>query len=311
MSEVQLNVDKASFERLFNVNLKVSIDRLSTPYQPIENSAMFVLKVEDIAGLEKCNELLIFSSDNKELQKLNTSHQIITSVNPRLSFIKFVRFCTDWDKSRLKNGTRKNQTFIDDTASVHPSAKIFPFCYIGPNCQIDPECILETGAKLIADVKLGKKVTIGANSVVGQQGFSIERENNREREAIPFDGLAVSMPHIGGVEIADDCEIGANCTIAGGTIFPTRILTNVRIDDQVFIAHNCYIGEGTAIIAQSEISGSVIIEKNCWIGPGSSITQKVTIGERSLIGIGSNVTSNVEPGSVSAGNPAKKIRDNK
>ena len=140
---------------------------------------------------------------------------------------------------------------------------------------------------------------------------SIERENNRQREAIPFDGTAISMPHLGGVEIQEDCVIGSNCTIASGTIFPTIISKNVRTDDQVHIGHNCQIGDGTVITAQSEISGSVIVERNCWIGPSCSVTQKVIIGERSLIGIGSNVTRDVAPGSVQMGNPAKKLRDNK
>ena len=64
---------------------------------------------------------------------------------------------------------------------------------------------------------LAVRVTSGANSVIGQQGFSIERENNRQREAIPFDGTATSMPHLGGVEIQEDSVIGSNCTIASGT----------------------------------------------------------------------------------------------
>lgn len=54
--------------------------------------------------------------------------------------------------------------------------------------------------------------------------------------------------------------------------------------------------------------GSIIIEDDVWIGANSVILSGIKIGRGSIIAAGSIVTKNVEPYSVVAGNPAKKIR---
>jgi chloramphenicol O-acetyltransferase type B len=51
-----------------------------------------------------------------------------------------------------------------------------------------------------------------------------------------------------------------------------------------------------------------IIENDGWVGYGSTILGGVKIGEGSIIGAGSLVTKDVEPYSIYAGVPAKRIR---
>ena len=51
------------------------------------------------------------------------------------------------------------------------------------------------------------------------------------------------------------------------------------------------------------------IENDVWIGYGSTVMGGITIGEGSIIGAGSLVTKDVEPYSIYAGVPAKKVRD--
>lgn len=53
----------------------------------------------------------------------------------------------------------------------------------------------------------------------------------------------------------------------------------------------------------------IIIEDEVWIGAGVIILPGVTIGKCSIIGAGSTVIEDVEPYSIYAGTPAKKIRD--
>lgn len=53
----------------------------------------------------------------------------------------------------------------------------------------------------------------------------------------------------------------------------------------------------------------VIFEGDNWIGAGTIILKGVTIGKGAVIGAGSVVTKDVEPYSITAGNPAKKIRN--
>lgn len=54
--------------------------------------------------------------------------------------------------------------------------------------------------------------------------------------------------------------------------------------------------------------GGVKIKDDVWIGAGAIILSGVTIGECSVIGVGAVVTKDVEPYTVVAGVPAKKIK---
>lgn len=55
--------------------------------------------------------------------------------------------------------------------------------------------------------------------------------------------------------------------------------------------------------------GEIIIDDNVVIGGNSIILYDVHIGKNALIAAGSVVTKNIEPYSIVAGNPAKKIGD--
>lgn len=52
-----------------------------------------------------------------------------------------------------------------------------------------------------------------------------------------------------------------------------------------------------------------VVEDDVWIGHGAIILQGMRIGEGSVVAAGSVVTKDVEPYSVVAGNPARRIRD--
>lgn len=52
----------------------------------------------------------------------------------------------------------------------------------------------------------------------------------------------------------------------------------------------------------------VVIEDEAWIGGGTIILTGVTVGRGAIVGAGSVVTKNVEPYSISAGNPCRLIK---
>jgi acetyltransferase-like isoleucine patch superfamily enzyme len=57
------------------------------------------------------------------------------------------------------------------------------------------------------------------------------------------------------------------------------------------------------------LNEKVIIEDDVWIGYGAIILSGTRIGPGSIIAAGSVVTDDVEPYSIFAGNPARKIKD--
>ncbi len=56
-------------------------------------------------------------------------------------------------------------------------------------------------------------------------------------------------------------------------------------------------------------SGNIIVEDEVWIGANVTILSGIRIGKCSVIGAGSVVTKDIDPYSVYAGVPAKKIRN--
>lgn len=101
----------------------------------------------------------------------------------------------------------------------------------------------------------------------------------------------------------------------GVAIFQNVVVTaNAKIGDHVVIlpnsivSHDVEIGNYTCITGGVCISGKVKIEESCYLGTNSALREEVTIGKRSLIGMGSVVIGDVEKGSVVVGNPARFIR---
>ena len=108
--------------------------------------------------------------------------------------------------------------------------------------------------------------------------------------------------------------IGDNVYIGSGS---RLAVLNLSIDDYSLLAANVSIvgGDhdfsviGTPMIYNGRIPvKKVVISKDVWIGHGVIIMDGVTIGEGAIIGAGSVVVKNIEPYTVSVGNPAKFIK---
>lgn len=161
--------------------------------------------------------------------------------------------------------------------------------YIGNDVKIG------TGAILLPRVHIGNRVTIAPGAVIGAPGFGFAQGPG---------GKVREIPQLGGVVIEDDVHIGANCTIASGTIAPTYIRRGVKLDAQVHIGHNCDVGEGTVIAAQSGLAGSVVVGKNVMMGGQVGIADHITIGDDVKIAAKSGVIGDVAAGETVAGYPA-------
>ncbi|PHM72746.1 UDP-3-O-(3-hydroxymyristoyl)glucosamine N-acyltransferase [Xenorhabdus kozodoii] len=216
--------------------------------------------------------------------------RFIISKNPRLDFIRILNFL----EKKIGFNHFSFQSKICPTVSIGHNSIIEDGCTIHENVKIEHNVVIHSGTII------GANSRIRANSSIGGDGFGFERTQ---------DGIPIRFPHLGGVIIGENVEVGSNTCIARGTLSNTIIEDHVKIDNLVHIAHNCHIGKGTFITACAEISGGVIIGNNAWIGPNSSIIQKKNIGNNSLIGIGAVLTKDVPGSTVFAGNPAKKIRD--
>jgi len=191
---------------------------------------------------------------------------------------------------------------IHSTAYIHPEARISESVYIGPNCFIG-KCSINTGTiihpnvTIYDGVTIGKNVVIQAGAVIGTDGLGCERKE---------DGVLVKFSHLGGVEVGNDVEIGANCQIARGALTNTIIGNGSKINGLCFIAHNCILGKNVWITGCSMLAGSVRVEDNVTIYSRVVVREQRTIGKGAVIGMGAVVTSNIPPSETWLGNPAKR-----
>ncbi|MDP9149822.1 MAG: UDP-3-O-(3-hydroxymyristoyl)glucosamine N-acyltransferase [Myxococcota bacterium] len=171
-----------------------------------------------------------------------------------------------------------------DDALVPPIAAVLgDGCHIGANVVLGPRVVV------------GARVTIGPGAVIGSPGFGWVRG---------LGGGLRAVPQLAGVVIEDDVAIGPLCTIDAGTLSPTRIRRNAKLDAHIHVGHNGDVGEGTLVAAQSGFAGSVTIGREVLIGGQVGVADHVTIGDRARIAAKSGVIGDVPAGATVAGYPA-------
>lgn len=191
---------------------------------------------------------------------------------------------------------------VADTARIHPNAVIEEGVAIGHYSVIDEAVVVGAGTVIGSHVRLHRGVQVGRgceiadHSSIGSPGFGFE---------VDGDGRPLRIAHVGGVVIGDRVEIGTQVAIAQGTVQPTRIDNDVKIDDAVFVAHNAHIGEGAFVIAGANVCGSAVVGAGAWISPGSTIINKAHIGAGALVGLGAVVVGDVAERTIVAGVPAR------
>jgi acetyltransferase-like isoleucine patch superfamily enzyme len=108
-------------------------------------------------------------------------------------------------------------------------------------------------------------------------------------------------------------RIGHSCGFSGTVIGSAQ---SVQIGNHVMCGANSVITDTDwhPVDSAARLSGAegrsrpVILENNVWIGMGAIVLKGVRIGENSVIGAGSVVTTPIPADVVAAGQPARVIR---
>ena len=250
---------------------------------------------------------LIYLSDKKHLDKLrsdidcaiiapkdvslNIKNAHIICDNPLFVFSRFLSDYIKKNKIGFFTKSHYEQKYPSST-SIHSNVSIGSSVDIGENCIIYPN------VSIYDNCRIGDNVIIHSGCVIGSDGFGLIKDDNN---------FWFKVPQIGNVIIEDNVEIGANTTIDRGAIDSTIICKNVKIDNQVQIAHNVKIDENTAIAACVGVAGSTIIGKNCTIGGGSGVNGHIEICDDVHINGMTMVTKSItEAGSYASGTTVQK-----
>ena len=189
--------------------------------------------------------------------------------------------------------------FISEDVSIEENVKIHPGVVVGSGCKIGKNTTLFPNVVLYHNVIIGEGCRIHGGCIIGSDGFGHYFK----------EGIHYKIWHLGGVEIDDDVEIGANTTIDGGTLSKTFIGKGCKIDNGVQIGHNCRLGQHIIICGHVAIAGSVTIGDNCVFGGAAGVKDNTRLGKNCQIGARSAVLKDWPDGSVVGGFPARDKKE--
>jgi len=125
--------------------------------------------------------------------------------------------------------------------------------------------------------------------------------------------LAENAVIIGNVTAGDQCSFWFNAVVRGDVHY-IKMGNKVNVQDGAVIhctyeKHPVNIGNNVSIGHNAIVHGCTI-EDNVLIGMGSIVMDNVLVGEGSIVAAGAVVLENtkIEPGSLYAGVPAKRIK---
>jgi UDP-3-O-[3-hydroxymyristoyl] glucosamine N-acyltransferase len=204
---------------------------------------------------------------------------------------------------------------VHKSACVADLAQISPKAWIGPNVVIGARSVIGDDVQIHANTTIGADCVVGAGTVVhanvsfydhtvigqaciihsgvvlGADGFGFAPNPTAAK------GAWGKIAQLGGVRIGNDVEIGANTTIDRGALDDTVIGDGVKLDNQIMIAHNCQIGDYTAMAACVGVAGSTSIGARCIIGGAAMFSGHLTITDDVQVSGGTAITSDIsQPG---------------
>ena len=207
---------------------------------------------------------------------------------------------------------------VDDSASIDKTASVGPHVVIEADAVVGPKVVIGAGSMIGArscigeqtvlrprvtlahDIRVGRRCHILSGAVIGSDGFGFANEK----------GTWHRIAQLGGVELGDDVEVGANTTIDRGALDDTVIGNGVKLDNLIQIAHNVQIGDHSAMAAMVGIAGSTRIGRHCVFGGSSGVAGHLDIADQVHLTGMTLVTGDIrEPGVYSSGTSADNNRN--
>jgi len=187
---------------------------------------------------------------------------------------------------------------IESGAQIGARSIIDAGAYVGAECRIGEDCRLWPYVVVRERCTIGDRVLIHPHAVIGADGFGYYLRAGRHHK----------IPHLGGVMIGDDVEIGAGACVDRSKTGNTVIETGVKIDNLVQVAHNVVIGAHSVLCAQVGVAGSARLGKYVLLGGHVGIRDNIALGDRVQVAACSCVPQDVDAGVKMAGLPATEFR---
>ncbi len=189
--------------------------------------------------------------------------------------------------------------FIDDNAKIGKGVQIYPNVYVGRNAIIEDNVILYPNVSVYYGVHIGKNCIIHSGAVIGADGFGF---------APTLEGYN-KIPQIGNVVLEENVEIGANTCVDRAAMGSTIIRRGTKLDNLVQIAHNCEVGANNVFAGQAALAGSTKTGAWCQVGGQVGVAGHLKIGDRVQISAQSGVMNDIASDKTMFGSPATEARE--
>jgi UDP-2-acetamido-3-amino-2,3-dideoxy-glucuronate N-acetyltransferase len=193
--------------------------------------------------------------------------------------------------------------------NIHETAIIYPQVVYGPSIIVEAFAILGIQDRFHPEGKLviGERAFIGSRCTLYAGVWVGDDFDISDQSTVFYDN-----------KFGNACRIGPKAIIKNGCRLGDRVRVNAGVFmERVNIGSNVFIGPGTTFTddkhppcprngectPHSDVGSFVSIGANVVIAPG------IKIGHHCQVYAGSVVTRDVEPYSVVAGNPARKVGD--
>ena len=108
------------------------------------------------------------------------------------------------------------------------------------------------------------------------------------------------------VRLGDGAYLNAGCTLLDSA--PVEIGARAMLGPNVQIYCADHHRDPERRAAGLEVARPVRVGRDAWIGGGAILLPGITVGDRAIVGAGSVVSRDVEPGTTVAGAPARPVR---
>ena len=269
--------------------------------KPLDGTVLFITKkVKNLlANLESKKNCLVFIQAEIDIPEEYKKHNcFVISEDPQLDYahfaVKLKQLENEKDQKRSYTLTPEGY-YIGENVKLGKNVKIEPCCKIGHDVTIGDNAFIGFGST-INNAEIGTDFVCQGRSAIGVDAFFMAEGEYKFR-----------IPSFGKVYIGNYVDISSNVTIERGFNAHTIIKDNTKIDENVCIGHDDIIGENVIITSGVSIAGLVTVGKDVYVGMNATVKQRLNIGDKALIGMGSVVISNVKEGVSVFGNPAVKF----
>lgn len=161
-----------------------------------------------------------------------------------------------------------NYTRFDKSNKIDDTAIIYPNVVLGKNNVIGAYTVIGSNGEIRGAKDFQGGVIIGDGNIISEH-VTIQRPEKKTQTIIGDNNLIMAHSHVGhDVKIGNDCEV---CT-------------------------------GTIIGGYAEIKNKVKLKL------GVTIRNRIIIGGKAIVGMGSVVIKDVKPKGVHVGNPSRELR---